>query len=356
VVLVWYPKDFTFVCPTEIIAFSDRAAEFEALGAQIIVASTDTAEVHGAWTRVPRSAGGLGAIGVPMLADTTKVSERTGVESGGAFSRVGNARLGRCPLGATRAWGGVNHRPGGRGERKARSKTTSYPSTFSPFISHLSAPPLSFFQAIASTYGVLDETLGIALRGTYIIDAAGVLQHASVNALGVGRSVDEVLRTLAAIQYVAEHGEVCPAGWQPGEATIDTGRAGDYFATVPDASGGADAAPYATSLRTVSTAADLDAATASAPAALVFVAASWCGKCRQVAPLVERLAAEAGPERLAVVKVDASQPGGLAEDALGVAKGSPLPAFRLYKGGRSVGALAGYKPSLLKEEVEKLLV
>ena len=71
--------------------------------------------------------------------------------------------------------------------------------------------------------------------------------------------------------------------------------------------------------------------------------------------VVERLAAEAGPARLAVVKVDATQPGGLAEDALGVAKGSPLPAFRFYKGIRSVGALAGYKPALLKEEVAKLV-
>ena len=269
------------MCPTEIIAFSDRAAEFEALGAQVVVASTDTAEVHGAWTRVPRSAGGLGHIGVPMLADTTK--------------------------------------------------------------------------AIAARYGVLDENLGIALRGTYIIDPAGVLQAAHVNALGVGRSVDETLRTLTAVQYVAEHGEVCPAGWQPGEEAIDTAAAGAYFATVPDESGATAAAPYGTSLSSVATAADLDAATGAAPAALVFVGASWCGKCRQIAPLVERLAAEAGPARLAVVKVDATQPGGLAEDALGVAKGSPLPAFRFYKGGRSVGALAGYKPALLKEEVAKLV-
>jgi len=276
---VWYPKDFTFVCPTEIIAFSDRAAEFEALGAQVVVASTDTAEVHGAWTRVPRSAGGLGAIRIPMLADTTK--------------------------------------------------------------------------AIAARYGVLDERLGVALRGTYIIDPAGSLQAAAVNALGVGRSVDDTLRTLAAVQWVAEHGEVCPAGWAPGEEGIDTARAGAYFATVPDGGGqaGGAAAPYAPGLATVASVADLEAALASAPAALVFVGASWCGKCRQVVPLVECLAGEAGPGKLAVVKVDATNPGGLAEEALGVAKGSPLPAFRLYKGGKAAGTLAGYKPAKLEEMV-----
>ena len=72
VVLAFYPKDFTYVCPTEIIAFSDRAREFEEAGAQVLVASTDTEEVHGAWTRVARSAGGLGKISIPMIADTKK--------------------------------------------------------------------------------------------------------------------------------------------------------------------------------------------------------------------------------------------------------------------------------------------
>ena len=72
VVLAFYPKDFTYVCPTEIIAFSDRAKEFEEAGAQVLVASTDTEEVHGAWTRVARSAGGLGKIAIPMVADTKK--------------------------------------------------------------------------------------------------------------------------------------------------------------------------------------------------------------------------------------------------------------------------------------------
>lgn len=67
VVLLWYPKDFTFVCPTEIIAFNDRAADFAALGAQVIAASTDTPEVHLAWIKTPRARGGLGHMDIPML-------------------------------------------------------------------------------------------------------------------------------------------------------------------------------------------------------------------------------------------------------------------------------------------------
>ena len=83
VVLAFYPKDFTYVCPTEIIAFSDRAREFEEAGAQVLVASTDTEEVHGAWTRVARSAGGLGKISIPMIADTKKtISAAYGCEYG----------------------------------------------------------------------------------------------------------------------------------------------------------------------------------------------------------------------------------------------------------------------------------
>ena len=138
VVLAFYPKDFTYVCPTEIIAFSDRAKEFEAAGAQVLVASTDTEEVHGAWTRVARSAGGLGKIAIPMLADTKKT--------------------------------------------------------------------------ISAAYGCLHEDSGLALRGLYIISPDGILHHSTVNNFPIGRSVDEALRTLQAIKFVAEHGEVRRGG------------------------------------------------------------------------------------------------------------------------------------------------
>ena len=84
---------------------------------------------------------------------------------------------------------------------------------------------------IAARYGVLVEKLGIALRGLFIIDPAGVVQHITINSLPVGRSVDEAKRVLQAVQYVAEHGEVCPAGWNPGDPTMvaDPNKSMEYF-------------------------------------------------------------------------------------------------------------------------------
>jgi alkyl hydroperoxide reductase subunit AhpC len=134
VVLIFYPKDFTFVCPTELIAFSDRAGEFEALNTQLIAASTDTEETHLAWIKTPRTRGGLGNMRMPIVADTTK--------------------------------------------------------------------------EITARYGVLLERAGIALRGLFIINPEGVIQQVTVNDLPIGRSVDETLRLLQAIQFHAEHGEV----------------------------------------------------------------------------------------------------------------------------------------------------
>eukprot|EP00611_Tribonema_gayanum_P019208 TRINITY_DN3272_c0_g1_i2.p2 TRINITY_DN3272_c0_g1~~TRINITY_DN3272_c0_g1_i2.p2 ORF type:complete len:298 (-),score=115.96 TRINITY_DN3272_c0_g1_i2:786-1655(-) len=159
-VLLFYPKDFTFVCPTEIIAFSDRHDEFEKLNAQVLAISTDTEECHLAWTKVPRKKGGLGHMKIPLVADTTK--------------------------------------------------------------------------SIAADYGVLITELGIALRGLFIINPDGVLEQITINGLPVGRSVDETLRLLAAYQFVAEHGEVCPAGWTPGGKTMKADAEGslEYFSTV----------------------------------------------------------------------------------------------------------------------------
>ncbi|KAK3270317.1 Peroxiredoxin-2, partial [Cymbomonas tetramitiformis] len=159
VVLFFYPKDFTFVCPTEIIAFSDRAKEFEAINTQLIACSTDTEECHLAWIRTPRKKGGLGNMQIPIVADTTK--------------------------------------------------------------------------AISADYGVLLEEAGIALRGLFIINPEGVLEQITVNNLPVGRSVDETLRLLTAFQFVAEHGEVCPADWTPGAKTMvpSTDGSVDFFAS-----------------------------------------------------------------------------------------------------------------------------
>jgi peroxiredoxin (alkyl hydroperoxide reductase subunit C) len=157
-VLFFYPLDFTFVCPTEIIAFSDRADEFKALGAEVLAVSVDSHFSHLAWINTPRKSGGLGNMKIPILADLTK--------------------------------------------------------------------------NVSRDYGVLLEEAGIALRGLFLIDPKGVLRHITVNDLPVGRSVDEVLRTLKAFQYVEKHGEVCPANWKDGAPTIDTKKASEYFEKV----------------------------------------------------------------------------------------------------------------------------
>ncbi len=148
VLLFFWPLDFTFVCPTEIIAFSDRAGEFEKLGVQILGVSVDSHFTHLAWTRSPRNEGGIGKTAYPLIADMNK--------------------------------------------------------------------------QIARDYDVLIDA-GIALRGLFLIDTKGVVRHQVVNDLPIGRSVDEALRTVKALQFVEEHGEVCPANWQEGSRTIKPG-------------------------------------------------------------------------------------------------------------------------------------
>lgn len=145
VLFFFYPLDFTFVCPTEIIAFSDRASEFEKLGVQIIGCSVDSHYTHNAWRNTPRTQGGLGQINYPLVADLNK--------------------------------------------------------------------------EIARSYGVLLPG-GIALRGLFLIDKTGVVRHQVVNDLSLGRSVDEALRMVKALQFTETHGEVCPADWKEGSRTI----------------------------------------------------------------------------------------------------------------------------------------
>lgn len=156
VVLFFYPLDFTFVCPTEIIAFSDRYAEFEKRGVQLLAVSVDSHYSHLAWKNTPRSQGGLGDIHYPLVADMNK--------------------------------------------------------------------------KIAADYGVLLEG-GIALRGLFLIDKSGIVRHITINDLPLGRSVDEALRVIEALQYFEQNGEVCPANWKPGAATIKPTVAGskEYF-------------------------------------------------------------------------------------------------------------------------------
>jgi len=158
-VLFFYPLDFTFVCPTEIIAFSDAASRFEDRDVQLLSCSIDSHFTHLAWRQVPRRHGGLGDIQFPMVADLDK--------------------------------------------------------------------------KIARDYGVLLEE-GIALRGLFLIDKQGIVRHQVVNDLPLGRSVDEVLRMVDALQFFETHGEVCPANWKKGEPTIKPTphRSREYFELV----------------------------------------------------------------------------------------------------------------------------
>ena len=161
VVLFFYPLDFTFVCPTEITAFSDRYGEFSSKNTEVLGVSVDSQYSHLAWLQMDREAGGLGDIAYPLVSDLNKT--------------------------------------------------------------------------IAKDYNVLDEEAGVAVRGLFIIDPDGVIMHATVNNLPVGRNVDETLRVLQAFQHIRSHpDEVCPADWTPGDPTMnpDPVKSKEYFAAV----------------------------------------------------------------------------------------------------------------------------
>ena len=145
VVLYFYPLDFTFVCPTEIIAFNNKVAEFKKRNAEILGVSVDSHYTHLAWINTPRKAGGLGGLDYPLVSDLTK--------------------------------------------------------------------------KIATDYGVLTADGAVALRGLFIIDQQGIVRHALVNDLPLGRNVDEAIRVLDALQFFEKNGEVCPANWHPGDKT-----------------------------------------------------------------------------------------------------------------------------------------
>lgn len=147
VVLFFYPLDFSFVCPTEIIAFNDRYDEFQNLNTEILGVSVDSEFAHLAWIQTERKQGGIGDIEYPLISDLKK--------------------------------------------------------------------------EISTAYNVLEPNAGIALRGLFIIDPQGIIQYMTVNNFSFGRSIEETLRILKAVQYVQSHdNEVCPVEWQEGDRTM----------------------------------------------------------------------------------------------------------------------------------------
>ncbi|MFZ1932843.1 MAG: peroxiredoxin [Thermoguttaceae bacterium] len=145
VVLFFYPLDFTFVCPSEIIAFDAALAKFQKKNAQVLGCSVDSHFTHLAWKNTPRKQGGIGPIQYPLISDLKK--------------------------------------------------------------------------QISRDYGVLLDA-GHALRGLFLIDKAGVVRHALINDLPIGRSVDEAIRVLDALQFHEQNGDVCPANWHQGEEAM----------------------------------------------------------------------------------------------------------------------------------------
>ena len=142
--IFFYPLDFTFVCPSELIALHHRSEEFKQRGVEVVAVSIDSHFTHNAYRNTPVDKGGIGAVDFPLVADIT--------------------------------------------------------------------------HNICQAYGVEHPAAGVALRGAFIIDKAGVVRSQVVNDLPLGRNVDELLRIIDALQFHEEHGEVCPAGWTKGKA------------------------------------------------------------------------------------------------------------------------------------------
>lgn len=165
VIFFFYPKDFTFVCPTEILAFQEKLEEFEKRGIAVVGASCDSEETHLAWLTTEKNKGGIEGVKYPLVADLSKsIASNYGVLAG--------------------EW-----TYGEEGE-------------------------LGF------------EGAPVAYRGTFFIDKEGVVRHETINDLPLGRNIDEMLRIVDAWHHVQEHGEVCPANWNEGKEAMTATREG----------------------------------------------------------------------------------------------------------------------------------
>ena len=160
VVLFFYPLDFTFVCPTEILAFNHRLADFEKRGVQVLGCSVDSQYSHWAWKNMDTKEGGIGDIQYPILADLDK-----------NIARKYDVLVGSTPA------------------------------------------------TVLTDEGEEETTIGggVALRASFLIDEEGVIRHAVINDLPLGRNIDEMLRMIDALTFNQNNGEVCPAGWEEGD-------------------------------------------------------------------------------------------------------------------------------------------
>jgi len=167
VLLFWYPKDFTFVCPTELHAFQAALGEFEKRNTMVIGASCDTPEVHFAWLNTPKDQGGIEGVTYTILADTNR--------------------------------------------------------NLSSILEILDIQDVIYDEDLDAEIVVGDS---VTYRATYLLDEDGVVFHEGVNHMPVGRNVNEFLRLIDAFTHVQKNGEVCPANWEEGKTAMSADRKG----------------------------------------------------------------------------------------------------------------------------------
>ncbi|MCZ2444453.1 MAG: peroxiredoxin [Flavobacteriales bacterium] len=171
VLFFFYPKDFTFVCPTELWAFQEKLEAFRQRNVEVVACSTDTEQSHWGWLQLDKKQGGIKGVTYPIVADTNKtISYNYGVLTG-------------------------DYDWNEHGELSATAELIAY-------------------------------------RGLFLIDKDGIVQHELINSLSLGRNVDEALRMVDALQFFEENGEVCPANWHKGQAGMSATHEGvaDYLA------------------------------------------------------------------------------------------------------------------------------
>ncbi len=159
-VLFFYPLDFTFVCPTELFAFQEKLAEFEKRGVAVVGCSVDSEHTHWAWLNTPKNKGGIEGIKYPLVSDLSKtIATNFGVLAGDyTYNEEGE---------------------------------------------------------------LVFEGAPVAYRGTFLIDKEGVVRHATINDLPLGRNIDETIRMVDALIHNEKHGEVCPANWSEGKDAMN---------------------------------------------------------------------------------------------------------------------------------------